>query len=408
MKYIKIITLAVILLSSIHAGEAVDIFYKSAGVRSQGMGNAGIALIAPYAGIYNPAGLFLKNNTQVSFAQNEIRNDIHQSHFLFGFPAGDQRNIAFNYLTIGVDDIDKVRDDGGGNPEVIGTIENRQSMYNLTLQQAFSEKIYGGINLNYFDSSLDEVKGTGIGLDVGVMYRASDAIYIGAVAKNILNSEMQWEDTTDTLPNIYSIGALANTKIFNRNFIIAADYDSDGQYGIGSELEAIKSFFIRAGIHKDKYTAGIGLKFDMLMIDYAYQTHTETALEYNSHIISVGLMFEERNNKNTNVKTLHRNVSQKTLYATSPQQKPSYITSLTITKTTIIQGENKSKIYYRVENTSPHQKTMRITSQINGNTQETYQTYAFDIPPYSERIVMHEIPKEIYSSADVNPQIEIL
>jgi hypothetical protein len=92
-------------------------------------------------------------------------------------------SVGITSLSFGDIDITTVNQPEGG----IGQFSPRMNTFNVGLAREFSQSIYAGINMKVVTESIANIKGNGIGLDVGIRYVTGeqDNIKFGIALKNI-------------------------------------------------------------------------------------------------------------------------------------------------------------------------------------------------------------------------------
>jgi hypothetical protein len=194
-KRLQEIWLAVFLLLSTvslsHAGgDTYAFLHLGAGARALGMGNAFVAVCDDGTTVYwNPAGLgFLKNrevtlmyttlqpDSSILFGENENLKDIlgNRYNYISGaFPRLFGRlGIGLNLIQFGVDNIQKTGIDEKTEEFIIyeETFNDRETALMLSVgYELFSEMIALGGNLKRISHEIDELTGTGYGVDIGAL-----------------------------------------------------------------------------------------------------------------------------------------------------------------------------------------------------------------------------------------------
>lgn len=223
-----------LLLSTVslaHAGgDTYAFLHLGAGARALGMGSAFVAVCDDGTTTYwNPAGLgFLKNrevtlmyttlqpDSSILFGENENLKDIlgNRYNYISGaFPRLFGRlGIGFNLIQFGVDNIQKTGIDEKKEELIIyeETFNDRETALMLSVgYELFNEMIALGGNLKRISHEIDELTGTGYGVDIGALanlarvfgkkehnfLRIFKKIQFGVAAQ--INSPKKWSETEE-------------------------------------------------------------------------------------------------------------------------------------------------------------------------------------------------------------------
>ena len=183
------------------------------------------------------------------------------------------------------------------------------------LYGAFKHKIRDmpiGFGLKMLSHSLGDHSSLGVGLDFGIEKKIK-GYNLGLVLRNIPSSGIIWDNGTieGTLPNL-SIGFHApynfsNLKVLQIDLMARFDVkifnshmDSQIRYynmtydlALGLEGTYKEKFSLRIG--RDflmNITGGIGLKWDNIIIDYAFAPTNSNKYLGNNHLITINLSYE--------------------------------------------------------------------------------------------------------------------
>jgi len=318
MKQIKLVLIALILmisLSSVFAEDNSAAVYQLLGIdaRSNGMGGTGTAFLDNVSSAYlNPAVLAdVKTIEFTSGTRQNMAWDRNHNAVALGFvlPIG---YVAASWQNATVCDIPGY--DVNGNPT--GDFSNSDNTIALSFAAKIS-KLNLGITPKFYLSNQDNDSDTGYGLDLGFLYHINRYFNVGMVARDLIASYPGEEDDVpiEFIPGVaaYPIPGL----------IIAADLsgrdnfkDSKLRLGveywlgvrddaeIGSSLSGIRiresttwsdilskvQAGIRAGVNDGAFTAGAGLRFKMLELNYAFQMAHDEYLN-DTHSVSLLLRF---------------------------------------------------------------------------------------------------------------------
>lgn len=157
------------------------------------------------------------------------------------------------------------------------TVDLNTNWYSFSIASGYGEIAALGTNLNIYDLSKPSSgrKGLGAGLDVGALVRISNVLMFGAVAKELLTTDIHWDNNTNTrymtqfnlglgLKPIQQVLVTADMhNVFAQN-----GQDPTAHYGV--EVKPVYGLALRAGLDNNNKTAGISLGIGQLIVDYAY------------------------------------------------------------------------------------------------------------------------------------------
>ena len=156
-------------------------------------------------------------------------------------------------------------------------LDQNTNWYSFSVASGWGEIAALGANFNVYDLKVPSlnVRGMGVGMDVGALLRISDALFFGATAKELLTTDIQWENGTVTrYQTSVNVGAGLNPI---RQMTLCADVHnvfgqggSDPTMHYGVEVRPVYGLALRAGLSDENKTAGIGVGVGQLIIDYAY------------------------------------------------------------------------------------------------------------------------------------------
>lgn len=156
--------------------------------RGVGMGSAGVASDIGLAATFtNIAGLAFTPKTDLVFDRTNWLGgagiNVNSAGLAQRVSESTVLSVGITALSFGDIDITTVDQPEGG----IGTFTPRMNTFNVGLARAFSQSIYAGINVKVITESIANIRGSGIGLDVGIRYVTGeqDNIKFGIALKNI-------------------------------------------------------------------------------------------------------------------------------------------------------------------------------------------------------------------------------
>lgn len=281
-----------------NAGTATAQFLKlGAGARAAAMGDAYGGISDDATAVYwNPAGLNQISRKTVSAMCAVWFEDIFYNWVSYVHPVEGTGTfgLGIQYLTYGY-----IRE-----TDETGLEGSNFEPKDLAVTGSYARKISGisiGMNVKYISSKIKE-SAVAFAFDIGGMYKLmDDKLSVGLVIHNVGTKMKFVEEEGDPLPmNINLSGAYS----LKDNWIVAADVNTANDNGInfggGTEysykLNENISVAGRAGYNtKTKYldglrgiTAGLGVKYKFLDIDYAYVPYGDLG---DTHRISFSVKF---------------------------------------------------------------------------------------------------------------------
>jgi hypothetical protein len=243
------------------------------GARGIGMGNAMSAVTeGNLVSYYNPAlSVFQdRSNFQTSYSFLSLDRHLNFISFTTKFDIhsheGDNEEgitrpvssagISIGLINSGVSNI-SARDNEGVETGTISTSENQVF---ISMSKTFGNKIAAGVSTKFYFYTLAEgLKASGIGFDLGLIYKLNDNINISGVISD-LNSSYKWDSTPllgqdgitkeDGFPLLKKIGISYRNSEYK--ILIATELENSNAgtniVRLGVEYNIIEEFFIRGGI----------------------------------------------------------------------------------------------------------------------------------------------------------------
>jgi hypothetical protein len=259
---------------------------------AQGVGGAYTAVAsgaeAPY---WNPAGLAYSTGTQGRFAYQNIWGTAFLSHLSASAATtlpGKIGGAALLFQTLGTRD---------GGYTVAS--ENELSLsHGVMLQEDIHSSLAFGYSLKFIGYSLGESFDGGqpstdlgsaatFGMDVGARAQLWDRFQIAGAMKNI-NHPQFGESLKRDLPRLLSAG-LSYTPYYGvrTSFDLERAIEGETQFKGGIQANVAEPLDLRFGIQTNPniFTAGFGMHWRELVLDYAFLYHTVLSP---SHVIGIG------------------------------------------------------------------------------------------------------------------------
>lgn len=244
------------------------------GSRAVGIGEAFVAVADDVNTIfYNPAGLNLLNQQEVTFMYNKWFEDIYQGFVGYALPCSPRTalGLGIQYLSMkkipGYDQWDYE----------IDSIKAQDIAFTFSYSKNLLKNFYTGANIKYINQQLDDKIANAYALDIGSFYRFTTLpVSLGCVLQNF-GTEIKFIEKKGVLPMNLKFGSAV--KLFNKKFTVATDLnlpnDNDLYFNTGSECWLLNLFALRIGYWSNMdlgngLTYGIGFKVKVFQLDYAF------------------------------------------------------------------------------------------------------------------------------------------
>ena len=225
------------------------------------------------ASFMNIAGLAFTKKTEIVFSQTQWLKGTGTSISAFGFSqrVGEAGVLGLSIMSMSFGKIEKTTVD---QPEGgFGSFSPSLMNIGLSYSRAFSNSIYGGVNIKIISESIEDVSASGIAIDAGIEYITGekDNIRFGISLKNVgstlnfsgdgfsirglvgdNNLTIEQRSAEFELPSLLNIGAAYDFYIKeDHRLTVAGTYVSNSftkdQYGIGLEYGLKNYLMLRAG-----------------------------------------------------------------------------------------------------------------------------------------------------------------
>jgi hypothetical protein len=309
-----------------YAGEFMEL---GVGARSLALGGAGVAISTDAtAGYWNPAALNAISYPMAS-AMHESRfsGTVQYDYGALAVPVGSTTTAALSILHLGISDIKDTRSalvdlnkNGRLDPDEyldynkVTTFGNYDWVALVSFARQLDERWSYGANAKFIYRRLDpQTTGTGLGFDLAARYVDRD-LALGVIAQDITTTLLSYSTGTKELvqPTLklggaYTI-AVADSGYYRVLPTMDADlrFDSRGSAAevhagflsadlhVGAEFQIGSKVALRAGFDETKHwSAGAGLAFGRLHIDYAFLSAPGDDQLGNTHRVSLTFSFEQ-------------------------------------------------------------------------------------------------------------------
>lgn len=312
-----------------YAGEFISI---GVGGRPMGMGGAYTAVKGDVgSAYYNPAGLAYLNYPQISLMHdNRYGNLVNYNYAGLAIPYGSEYTFAVSAMRLGVDNIFDTRNalidrvtgqviyditlpSAKIDPTKVKEFSNQDWVVYLSGAKRESDKLYYGANVKIIYRKIAEFDATGIGVDVGALYKIDDMFTVGANLQDATTTLVAWSTgRKELISPTLKLGGASNLNLWLFQVTGALDFDvrfENRKYAshfnlgpvsfdphAGLEIGFKDLFALRAGYNDVRqFTLGAGVHLPKLNIDYTFARFnmSEDDRLPDTHRISLILTLEE-------------------------------------------------------------------------------------------------------------------
>lgn len=319
--------------SAAHAQYTAEFLRIPVGARAQGMGGAFVAVAndatAPF---WNPAGLANRQARWLLGAGYvQMFGNLAQHHFAgASYEFSPNSALGLSWVHLGVGDIPRyaalqgTRFDRILNPALRsdgkpkGYFSDSEDAFFLTFARAIDfDLAFGdalmptripmrfalGFNMKLIQQRLDNFRGLGQGLDAGAIFEvlgltAEETIRrrlaVGINVMDLASAAISWNTPSKQrhrFPLVVARGLAYEETLpwVGGRLTVSFKHQTDRQDKLawGGEYEIHDVFFLRGGIDGENWSAGAGMRFSLLLLDYAFVTHDLG----NSHRLSASAEF---------------------------------------------------------------------------------------------------------------------
>lgn len=210
---------------------------------------------------WNPAGLSLIQNHELSIIYAPLYEGIRQSYLAYALPFGKWGTLAMDFSYVSYGDMDWRNEQG----EKLGSFSRKDysiyASYGITLLDSFSLGASIGANTLRFDPIGDSA--TGIGLDMGALYNIGTSASVGLAIENV--GGVSASDREIARQKIRLGTAVSAVNKPNTGLLFAFDIEEQQKHldnlsaGVEWSVFSPSSFFIKRKLHER--FIGLGSKY---------------------------------------------------------------------------------------------------------------------------------------------------
>jgi len=240
--------------------------------------------------LINPANIASSETYGVLFSHTEWIQDIRTECLSIAAPFSFG-SLSLSIANTSVDGLELRTIPG----PAIGTFNTQSTSFQLTYGVELTQNIRIGIAPKYLYEKIFVDEATGYGIDAGVIYTPPvDGVNLGCSLTNLGSLSAFRNERTD-LPSQIRVGGTYSFNLDEMIFRAATTFSSEfgtsiNHCSIGGEVTYDHTFTARfgyqTGIDTRGFSAGIGIRYSFVSVDYAY---VPFSLQIgNSHLISIG------------------------------------------------------------------------------------------------------------------------
>jgi len=252
------------------------------GARANAMGESFSAVADDINALYwNPAGISQIKERQATFMYSDWLEEIKYNYLAYVHPTQIMGGIMGGAMTLlDSGSIDKY---GPGPTDKQGTYDSKDIAVAISYGKEMMPNCSLGATLKYIQMKIDKEKSTGLGLDVGCLYKPQiENLTLGAVMQNFGPKLKAFVSEKDSLPLNFKVGGAY--KLLDKTLTLSLDInfpsDNHTNFNLGVEYWFKEMIAIRAGyksLTKDElkssdltFGAGFRLPGTGIGLDYAY------------------------------------------------------------------------------------------------------------------------------------------
>ena len=245
------------------------------GARAMGMGGAFVAVADDATTLHwNPAGLSGLHGFQAFGMRTSVYSvdGLSEDSVIATYGTGAQ-GFGLGWMRTGADDL------YNEDTIVVGYGQRLPILEGLRGGVAIKRFSIEAPGYEYYNDPAYESGGDdGYAGDVGLLYHRGQWTY-AATYRNIGEPELQLLDTTEETDKIAGELRLGASYLFREVMLMTAEwrvpsevpsyYDENTSLNIGTEIWFYDVFALRAGMNRDRITAGLGIKAEHVRLDVA-------------------------------------------------------------------------------------------------------------------------------------------
>jgi hypothetical protein len=264
-----------------------DWLSRYAGARAVGMGGAFVASMdGPIGALWNPAGLSVLSQNQVSFETSRLFESTAMHGFGFAMPSQRLPSFGLTIVNLRSGDFERTNDLN----QSLGTFGESDMAFLLSASKNVTRRLAFGATAKVVQQSIDEFDAVGVGADLGVLFDVSPSVRVGASVLNLGGPNLTLRTSDETFP--VEIRAGVAIRVLRGRGLMSAELDQRQGPGVtlraGGEFWVARNMALRLGYDDTSPTGGFSYELNpALRFDYG-ATHHELGI---THRVGVSYRF---------------------------------------------------------------------------------------------------------------------
>jgi hypothetical protein len=266
---------AVLLLFA--GGASANFLEVETGARAMGMGGAFVAVADDVTALHwNPAGLAKLDGFQLFGMRTSVYSvdGLSEDAVFAGYGMGRQ-GFGLGWMRTGAEHIYNLYSED----TIVAGYGVETPIDGLAAGATVKRFSIDAPGYDYYnDPNFNEGGDAAMGFDLGLLYDTGKWRF-GAAARNLGEPELQLITTTTSPDPIRAEYRFGGSYVFREVMLMAAElrvptevpeyYENRTELNLGTEIWFYDAFALRAGLNRDRITAGLGLKTSPVRIDVA-------------------------------------------------------------------------------------------------------------------------------------------
>lgn len=277
-------------------GTGLSFLKLGVGARSVGMGEAHAAIASDAtATYYNPGGLAEASKTSILVMHKEWIEDVRTEFLGVDVPFEDFA-IGIGINTTNTGEIELRTQPGPSE----GTFSSHDFAGSISIARRVIPELSVGASFKFLYEKIFVDEASGIGFDVGVLYKSPVEGLRFAVVGSNFGSMGSLRSESIQLPSLLRLGGayIHDVDMLHSTLTVGADlvkvfHEDNAHLHTGLEVDYQETIAFRIGYlfgyETRGLTAGLGLRRDIFRLDYGFSSQSEDF--NNGHTISVGVEF---------------------------------------------------------------------------------------------------------------------
>jgi len=245
--------------------------YTSA--RTLGLGGAFVATADnPLGALWNPAGLSMMDQNQLSFENARLFEDASINAFGIAVPGSWLPSVGLSVFSLGSGEFERTNELN----DPLGTFKTSQTAYLVTLSRALSPRLAVGSNVKIVQQRVEEFSGGGVGFDFGAMYDVTPSLRVGASFLNLGGPSVTLDAVSESYPAEWR-GGFSLAVLDGRGLITGQLDHVDGpgvRFHGGGEYWIQPTIAFRFGFDDERGSGGFSYRISpQYQVDYAVADH---------------------------------------------------------------------------------------------------------------------------------------